>query len=74
MGLLTGAAPRRPRLHMEAGPTRRTHIWPNTSLGRCPRTREMPVAHEFTIRDDLLVRFKVYGSREQALEAAGLSE
>ena len=35
---------------------------------------EMPVAHEFTIRDDLVVRFKVYGSREQALEAVGLSE
>ena len=34
---------------------------------------EMPVAHEFTIRDDLVVRFKVYGSREQALEAVGLS-
>jgi hypothetical protein len=27
---------------MEAGPTRRTHIWPNTSLRRsaCPRTQE----------------------------------
>jgi ketosteroid isomerase-like protein len=35
---------------------------------------EMPVAHEFTIRDGLVVRFKVHGSREQALEAAGLRE
>ena len=34
----------------------------------------MPVAHEFTIRDNLVVRFKVYGSREQALEAVGLRE
>ena len=35
---------------------------------------EIRAAHEFTIRDDLLVRFKVYGDREQALEAVGLSE
>jgi ketosteroid isomerase-like protein len=35
---------------------------------------EMPVAHEFTIRDNLVVRFKVYRSRDQALEAVGLSE
>ena len=34
---------------------------------------EMLVAHEFTIRDKLVVRFKVYGSRDQALEAVGLS-
>ena len=33
---------------------------------------ENRVAHEFTIRDGLLVRFKVYGDRDQALEAAGL--
>jgi len=31
-------------------------------------------AHEITIRDELMVRFKVYGSRDQALEAVGLSE
>jgi ketosteroid isomerase-like protein len=31
-------------------------------------------AHEFTIRDGLIVRFKAYRDREQALEAAGLSE
>ena len=30
------------------------------------------VAHEFTIRDGRLVRFKVYADRDQALEAAGL--
>ena len=35
---------------------------------------EMPVAHEFTIRDNLVVRFKVYRSRDEALEAAGLRE
>src|SRR5262245_17561730 len=35
---------------------------------------EMPVAHEFTVRDGLVVRFKVYASRQQALEAVGLSE
>ncbi len=29
---------------------------------------------DLTIRDDLVVRFKVYGSREQALEAVGLAE
>jgi ketosteroid isomerase-like protein len=31
-------------------------------------------AHEFTIRDGLIVRFKVYLDRGQALDAAGLSE
>ncbi|HEY1273964.1 MAG TPA: nuclear transport factor 2 family protein [Thermoleophilaceae bacterium] len=35
---------------------------------------EMPVAHEFTIRNGLVVRFKVHGSRDQALEAVGLRE
>ncbi len=35
---------------------------------------EIRAAHEFTIRDDLVVRFKVYGNRDQALEAAGLRE
>ena len=35
---------------------------------------EAKVAHEFTIRAGLLVRFKVYGDRAEALEAAGLSE
>ena len=35
---------------------------------------EIRVAHEFTIRDDRLVRFKVYGDRDKALEAVGLSE
>jgi ketosteroid isomerase-like protein len=35
---------------------------------------EIRAAHEFTIRDGLFVRFKVYGDRDQALEAAGLSE
>ena len=35
---------------------------------------EMRVAHEFTIRDGLVVRFKVYGNRDQALEAVGLRE
>jgi ketosteroid isomerase-like protein len=35
---------------------------------------ETRVAHEFTIRDELVVRFKVYGSGDQALEAAGLRE
>jgi uncharacterized protein len=35
---------------------------------------EIRAAHEFTIRNGLLVRFKVYGDREQALEAVGLSE
>jgi ketosteroid isomerase-like protein len=32
------------------------------------------VAHEVTIRDDVLVRFKVHGNRERALEALGLRE
>jgi len=35
---------------------------------------ELRNAHEFTIRDGVLVRFKVYGDRDDALEAAGLSE
>lgn len=35
---------------------------------------ELRNAHEFTIRDGLLVRFKVYGDRNEALAAAGLSE
>ncbi len=35
---------------------------------------ELRNAHEFTIRDGVLVRFKVYGTRDEALEAAGLSE
>ena len=35
---------------------------------------ETRVAHEFTIRDDLLVRFKVYGDRDEALAAAGLRD
>jgi ketosteroid isomerase-like protein len=30
-------------------------------------------AHEFTIRDGMLVRFKVYRDRDEALEAAGLT-
>jgi ketosteroid isomerase-like protein len=33
---------------------------------------ENRVAHEFTVRAGRLVRFKVYGDRDQALEAAGL--
>jgi len=35
---------------------------------------EIKAAHEFTIRGGLIVRFKAYGDRRQALEAAGLSE
>ena len=35
---------------------------------------ELDVAHEFTIRDGLVVYFKVYGDRNEALEAVGLSE
>jgi ketosteroid isomerase-like protein len=35
---------------------------------------EIQVAHEFTIRHQLVVRFKVYGDREQALEAVGLRD
>jgi ketosteroid isomerase-like protein len=34
---------------------------------------ELRVAHQFTIRDGLVVRFKVYADRHQALEAAGLA-
>ena len=33
---------------------------------------EMDAAHEFTIRDGLVVYFKVYGDRAEALETAGL--
>ena len=35
---------------------------------------EIPAAHEFTIRDGRVVRFKAYANRADALEAAGLSE
>src|SRR5262245_49362347 len=35
---------------------------------------EIKAAHECTIRDGLLVRFKVYGDRDQGIEAAGLRE
>ena len=35
---------------------------------------EIRATHEFTIRDELVVRFKVYGNRAEALEAVGLSE
>jgi ketosteroid isomerase-like protein len=35
---------------------------------------EMPAAHEFTVRDGLVVRFTVHGNRDQALEAVGLRE
>jgi len=35
---------------------------------------EIPVAHEFTIHGGLVVRFKVYGDRDEALEVAGLTE
>jgi len=35
---------------------------------------ELRSAHEFTIRDGVLVRFKVYGDRDEALEATGLSQ
>ena len=35
---------------------------------------EIRAAHELTIRDEQLVRFKVYGNRAEALEAVGLSE
>ncbi len=35
---------------------------------------ELRNAHEYTIRDGMLVRFKVYGDRAEALEAGGLSE
>ncbi len=33
---------------------------------------EMRDAHEFTIRDGVFVRWKVYADRTEALEAAGL--
>ena len=35
---------------------------------------EIRVAHEITIRDEQLVRFKVYENRDEALAAVGLSE
>jgi hypothetical protein len=35
---------------------------------------ERKAAHYFTIRDGLVVYFKVYGNRGDALEAAGMSE
>jgi len=35
---------------------------------------ELHNAHEWTIRDGFLVRFKVYGDQAQALAAVGLSE
>ena len=35
---------------------------------------EAEVAHEFTIRDGLLTRFKVYLDRQGALDANGLTE
>ena len=38
------------------------------------RVDSSQVAHAFTIRDGLRVRFKVYGDRTQALEAAGLEQ
>ena len=37
-------------------------------------TAEARAAHELTIRDGLLVRFKAYLDRSEALEAAGLGE
>lgn len=35
---------------------------------------EMRSAHEYTIRDGVFVRMKIYGDRAKALEATGLSE
>jgi hypothetical protein len=35
---------------------------------------ELEGAHEYTLRDEMVVRFKAYGGRDQALEAAGLRE
>jgi ketosteroid isomerase-like protein len=35
---------------------------------------EARAAHEFTLRDGLLVRFKAYRDRSEALEAVGLRE
>jgi ketosteroid isomerase-like protein len=35
---------------------------------------EIQAAHECTVRDERLVRFKVFGDRDQALEAVGLRE
>ena len=35
---------------------------------------EMEVAHEFTIRDGLVVYFKVYVDRDEALAASGISQ
>jgi hypothetical protein len=46
-----------------------------TSRGRgSGAPAQQRAAHEFTIRKGLLVRFKVYLDRAQALEAAGLRE
>jgi ketosteroid isomerase-like protein len=33
---------------------------------------EIKAAHELTIRDELVVRFKAYGNRRQAVDALGL--
>ena len=35
---------------------------------------EIDAAHDFTIRDGLIVYLKVYGDRDEALAAAGLSD
>jgi ketosteroid isomerase-like protein len=35
---------------------------------------EHPAAHELTIRNGQVVRFKAFGNRDQALEAVGLCE
>ena len=35
---------------------------------------DLKPAHEFTLRDGLIVRFKAYRDREQALEAAALKD
>jgi hypothetical protein len=35
---------------------------------------EIRAAHEFTIREELMVRFKVYANRDEALVAVGISE
>lgn len=37
-------------------------------------TVELRAAHEFTIRDGLLVRYKMYANRDDGLQAAGVSE
>jgi ketosteroid isomerase-like protein len=49
-----------------------THV---TALGEGSHVPvEMRNAHEFTLRNGKLVRWRVYGDRAEALEAAGLSE